>query len=100
MREPWINQADRKTLEKLDPKLVETLDQLFKQPDYKRLKTRIERRLYVFPFLTHNKTDRTHVLGIVNRVMTENFGEQNFDSMVNHWAVNRTDLFPQSRYEI
>lgn len=96
-RKTWINHNDRKTLEKLDPKLVETLDQLFKQPDYNRLKTRIERRLYVFPFLTHSIPDRSHVTGVVERVMVENFGEQVFDSMVNQWAINRTY---ESPYEI
>ena len=99
MNDPWIDQNDRKTLEQLDKKLVETLDQLFKQ-DYTRLQTRIERRLYVFPFLTHSKSDRIHVFGIVDRVMAEKFGVQFTDSIVNDWAINRSDLFPQSRYEI
>lgn len=100
LEDPWISQNDRIVLEKLDPKLVETLDRLFKQPNYKRLQSRIERRLYVFPFLTYHKKDRLQVIRIINGVISEHFDKQVSDSIKNEWAQNRHQLFPHSLYEI
>lgn len=100
LEDPWISQNDRIVLEKLDPKLVETLDQLFQQPNYKRLQARIERRLYVFPFLTYQKKDRLQVIRIIDGVITEHFNTRVSDSIKNEWARNRHQLFPHSLYEI
>jgi len=52
----WVNPEDRLVLERIDKRLVEVMDELFdklykKEHPRDELITRIERRLYVFPFI-------------------------------------------------
>ena len=58
----WVSPEDRVILEKLDARLVIVTDQLFEQlhkhpKDSHVWKSRIERRLYVFPFLCIHDTN-------------------------------------------
>lgn len=97
--QPWIDVESRKVLEALDPKLVHVLDQLFERPDYMSypIKQRIERRLYLFPFMTHDERYRTSVYRIVDSVMNTMFPVPVSDTLKPDWARNR---YSSMTYEI
>lgn len=100
-RGPWIDLESRKVLEDLDPKLVHVLDKLFDHPDYMSyyIKRRIERRLYLFPFMTHDKSNQTRVFSIVESVLRNMYPGTRTDTLNSEWAMNRYDRYPQTRYE-
>ena len=88
LEEPWIDPDSRVVLESLDKKLVFVLDQLFaKKPlDIPR----IERRLYLFPFMVyHNRKKHAHVLGIVRRISHRLHPNKNQQRLEFEWASNR-----------
>ena len=76
----WIDSSERGVLEALDVRLVKVLDQLIREfsrtqntpLEDRRLIERIERRLYVFPFLCVEQAGLVaRVNAIVSRVVRE-----------------------------
>ena len=85
--EPWIDPENRAMLESLDPKLVDVLDKLFEQTPVDA--NRVERRLYIFPFLAQERAKKEKVLRIVRGVARKLRPNQPVDTLKSEWAINR-----------